>query len=199
LGPLTTTTAFGRGLYDVAYDLGVAGGFGADGAMDLVAQADVVLVVGAGLNQFTMRFGQLFVPGTEVLQVDVAQTSTHPFVSGYVRGDARVVPERLRDELERIEAKPSGWRESVDLTVDRTYPPGAELAPAGRLERRSAACRVAELLPEDRVVVSDGGHFIGWANMYWPVASPDRMIMVGTAFQAIGLGFPSVAGAARAK
>jgi len=55
------------------------------------------------------------------------------------------------------------------------------------------------LLPEDRVVVSDGGHFIGWANMYWPVASPDRMLMVGTAFQSIGLGFPSVAGAAAAK
>ena len=35
--------------------------------------------------------------------------------------------------------------------------------------------------------------------MYWPVASPDRMIMVGTAFQAIGLGMPSVAGAALAR
>ncbi|MET1018174.1 MAG: thiamine pyrophosphate-dependent enzyme, partial [Leifsonia flava] len=57
----------------------------------------------------------------------------------------------------------------------------------------------AELLPADRVVVSDGGHFIGWANMYWPVASPDRMIMIGTAYQSIGLGFPSVPGAAQAK
>ena len=35
--------------------------------------------------------------------------------------------------------------------------------------------------------------------MYWPVASPDRMMMVGTAFQSIGLGFPSVPGAALAK
>jgi thiamine pyrophosphate-dependent acetolactate synthase large subunit-like protein len=49
------------------------------------------------------------------------------------------------------------------------------------------------------VVVSDGGHFIGWANMYWPVASPDRMIMVGTAFQSIGLGMPSIVGAALAR
>ncbi|MGL4256201.1 MAG: thiamine pyrophosphate-dependent enzyme, partial [Microbacterium sp.] len=61
------------------------------------------------------------------------------------------------------------------------------------------AARIGALLPEDRVVVSDGGHFIGWANMFWPVASPDRMMMVGTAFQSIGLGFPSVAGAALAK
>jgi len=35
--------------------------------------------------------------------------------------------------------------------------------------------------------------------MYWPVASPDRMLMVGTAYQSIGLGFPSVPGAALAK
>ena len=199
LGALTTTTALGRGLFDDAYDLGVAGGFGADGAMKLVAEADVVLVVGAGLNQFTMRFGQLFGPGAEVLQVDVAGTATHPFVSGYVRGDARLVTEQLLDELDRIGAKPSGWRESVDVAAARAYEPGEDLAPDGRLDPRSTARRIAELLPEDRVVVSDGGHFIGWANMYWPVASPDRMIMVGTAFQSIGLGFPSVAGAARAK
>ena len=77
--------------------------------------------------------------------------------------------------------------------------PGDALAPDGRLDPRSAAARIAELLPAERVVVSDGGHFIGWANMYWPVASPDRMMMVGTAFQSIGLGFPSVPGAARAR
>src|SRR5690606_37953993 len=38
-----------------------------------------------------------------------------------------------------------------------------------------------------------------WANMYWPVASPDRMIMVGTAFHTIGIGWPSVEGAALAR
>ena len=81
----------------------------------------------------------------------------------------------------------------------RAYEPGDDVAPDGRLDPRSVAARIGELLPEDRVVVSDGGHFIGWANMYWPVASPDRMIMIGTAFQSIGLGFPSVPGAALAK
>ncbi len=35
--------------------------------------------------------------------------------------------------------------------------------------------------------------------MYWPVASPDRVMMVGTAYQSIGLGFPSVAGAIAAR
>ncbi|GIG21111.1 acetolactate synthase I/II/III large subunit [Cellulomonas chitinilytica] len=197
-GALTVTTALGRGVFPrPEFDLGVAGGFGAEGAMALVRQADVAVVVGASLNQFTMRFGELFAPGTRVYQVDVAPAATHPHVGGYVRGDAATVAAAVLAGIDR--ATPSGWRESVDVNAARRYEPGAATAPDGRLDPRSAAARIAELLPADRVVVSDGGHFIAWANMYWPVASPDRMIMVGTAFQAIGLGFSSVLGAALAR
>ncbi|KQY25306.1 thiamine pyrophosphate-binding protein [Cellulomonas sp. Root485] len=197
-GALTVTTALGRGIFPRSeFDLGVAGGFGTEGAMELVRAADVAVVVGASLNQFTMRFGELFAPGCRVFQVDVAPAATHPHVGGYVRGDACVVAESILKELSDV--VPSGWRESVDLTTARRHEPGDGIAADGRLDPRSAAARLAELLPEDRVVVSDGGHFLGWSNMYWPVSSPDRMVMVGTAFQAIGLGFPSVMGAALAR
>ncbi|WP_460801209.1 thiamine pyrophosphate-binding protein [Microbacterium sp. GXF6406] len=226
-GALTASTALGRGIFpNASYDLGVTGGFGADGAMSTVREADVAVVFGASLNQFTMRFGELFAPGTAVFQVDVAPAATHPHVGGYVRGDARLVAEalvervaqpsalhnsgdfpqnpQLSDAATPVSASPSGvmhagWRESVDIETARTYEPGDDLAPDGRLDPRSAARRIGELLPADRYVVSDGGHFLGWSNMYWPVASPDRVMMVGTAFQAIGLGWPSVVGASRAQ
>jgi thiamine pyrophosphate-dependent acetolactate synthase large subunit-like protein len=218
-GALTASSALGRGVFpDTQYDLGVTGGFGADGAMELIRSADVAVVFGASLNQFTMRFGELFAPGTRVFQIDIAPTATHPHVGGFVRADARVAAEqlvkRLRDRdpstssgthsndgsvrwiAEPVEAP---WRETVDVAAARTYAHGDELAADGRLDPRSAARRIAELLPQDRVVVSDGGHFIGWANMYWPVAAPDRMMMVGTAFQSIGQGWPSGVGAADAR
>ncbi|WP_353115743.1 thiamine pyrophosphate-binding protein [Microbacterium sp.] len=201
-GALTASTALGRGLFpDRRFDLGVTGGFGADGAMELVRDADVAVVFGASLNQFTMRFGELFAPGTRVFQVDVAPAATHAHVGGFVRGDARVVAETLvlRVRAVRDGAPAAPWRESVDVAASRAYEHGDDLAADGRLDPRAAARRIAELLPEDRVVVSDGGHFIGWANMYWPVASPDRMMMIGTAFQAIGQGWPSVVGATRAR
>ncbi|MEQ6897076.1 thiamine pyrophosphate-binding protein [Microbacterium sp. KR10-403] len=199
-GAVTASTALGRGVFpDARYDLGVTGGFGADGAMALVREADVAVVFGASLNQFTMRFGDLFAPGTRVVQVDTAPTATHPHVGTFIRGDAAVVASTLVDELDALGAAPSGWREQIDLAALTTRESGDDLAADGRLDPRSVARRIGELLPEDRVVVSDGGHFIGWANMYWPVAAPDRMMMVGTAFQSIGLGFPSVAGAAAAK
>jgi len=228
-GALTASSALGRGVFpDTRYDLGVTGGFGADGAMELVRSADVAVVFGASLNQFTMRFGELFAPGTRVFQIDIAPAATHAHIGGFVRADARVAAEELVNRLrsepaaghdfgdrarntasperfdgvsaadsEAVPARP--WRESVDAASARSYDAGDELAPDGRLDPRSAARRIAELLPEDRVVVSDGGHFIGWANMYWPVAAPDRMMMIGTAFQSIGQGWPSVVGAALAR
>ena len=197
-GALTASSALGRGVFpDDRYDLGVTGGFGADGAMELVRTADVAVVFGASLNQFTMRFGELFAPGTRVFQVDIAPAATHAHIGGFVRADARVAAEAL---VARISSRSSlPWRERVDVAAARAYDAGDDLAADGRLDPRSAARRIAELLPEDRVVVSDGGHFIGWANMYWPVAAPDRMMMIGTAFQSIGLGWPSVVGAAFAR
>ena len=224
-GALTASSALGRGIFpDARYDLGVTGGFGAEGAMELVRTADVAVVFGASLNQFTMRFGDLFAPGTRVYQIDTAPAATHAHVGGFVRADARLAAEALVTRLSSghdfgdaaglagaapdsggvsgadsavVPARP--WRETVDVAAARAYEPGDELAPDGRLDPRSAARRIAELLPDDRVVVSDGGHFIGWANMYWPVAAPDRMMMIGTAFQSIGQGWPSVVGAALAR
>ena len=165
-GALTASSALGRGVFpDTRYDLGVTGGFGADGAMELVRSADVAVVFGAALNQFTMRFGELFAPGTRVFQIDTAPAATHAHVGGFVRADARLAAEEL---VARIGTAGSAhpWRETVDVAAARTYDAGDDLAPDGRLDPRSAARRIAELLPEDRVVVSDGGHFIGWANMY---------------------------------
>ncbi|MET1019102.1 MAG: thiamine pyrophosphate-binding protein [Microterricola sp.] len=200
-GAVTASTALGRGIFPRAeFDLGVTGGFGQEAAMRLVGTADVVLVVGASLNQFTMQFGALIPAGTTVIRIDDEERS-HPIVTHFVHGDARLAVEAIADRIERLQSKPSGWRESVAGLRDgslRARPTGEVALPDGQLDPRLIATRLAALLPEDRVVVSDGGHFIGWANMYWPIASPNRMVMVGTAFQSIGLGFPSAVGAARA-
>jgi len=198
-GAVTASTALGRGIFpDQRYDLGVTGGFGHEDAMALVHEADLVVVFGASLNQFTTRFGALFAPGTRVVQVDLSAHATNPAVTDFVPGDARLAAAGLADRLAARGTTPSGWRESIDVAPLRVRETGDGVAADGRLDPRSVAARIGELLPDDRVVVSDGGHFIGWANMYWPVASPDRMIMVGTAFQSIGLGFASVPGAAAA-
>ena len=199
-GAVTATSALARGLFPSArYDLGVTGGFGAEGAMELIREADVAVVFGASLNQWTTRFGELFAPGTRVVQIDIAAAATHATVNDYIRADAAGAAETLVAELEALGSASSEWRESVEFEPLLARDAGDEVAADGRLDPRTVAARIAALLPDDRVVVPDGGHFLGWANMYWPVAAPDRMVMCGTAYQSIGLGFPSVPGAAMAK
>ncbi|TSI14144.1 thiamine pyrophosphate-binding protein [Brevibacterium aurantiacum] len=198
-GALTTTTALGRNVFpDADYDLGVAGGFGAPEAMERIREADIAVVLGASLNQFTMRFGELFHPSTAVWQIDTDDRATNARVGGFIRSDVKLAAGELVTRLEASGAVASGWRETVDTAADRAHEMGTEFAEDGRLDPRAAAARLGELMPEARVVVSDGGHFIAWANMFWEPSAPDRLAMVGTAFQSIGLGWHSVAGAARA-
>ena len=202
VGAVTGTTATARSVFpDARHDVGVTGGFGHEEAMALVRGADVVLVVGAALNQFTTRFGDLFGPAARVIQIDDKKDATHPSVTRFVRGDVAEAAQAVLDALPTRGASEPGWQESVaELTqrgLHRRHP-GDGMAADGRLDPRSVATRLADILPEDRVVVSDGGHFIGWANSYWPVAAPHRMQMVGTEYQTIGLGLPSAVGAARA-
>ncbi|PRI09979.1 thiamine pyrophosphate-binding protein [Leucobacter massiliensis] len=212
LGALTGTTALARGIFpEQRFDLGVVGGFGQHDAMATIQSADAAVVVGASLNQFTMRFGDLFGPGTAVIRIDeeplAPPASNHPITHMLLQGDARSSLRSLLAAFTDAGGSPSGWREAtpgleaggtlrVRDTGRTAHPEG--LCGDGRLDPRAVAARIGELLPAERHVASDGGHFIGWANMFWPVAAPERMIMVGTAYQTIGLGLPSVAGVAAA-
>ncbi|GAA2177173.1 thiamine pyrophosphate-binding protein [Leucobacter tardus] len=213
LGAPTATTALARGIFPRRdYDLGVTGGFGSDAAMQVVADADTVLVVGAGLNQFTMRFGELFGAGATVIRIDVdavaAPRTVHDINVRTLRGDAADTVRALTAAVRESARPSSGWRErladAVPFAVRRAPADGfAEHAdgvcPDGRLDPRCVAARIGAMLPDDAHITTDGGHFLGWASMYWPVPSPERLIMVGTAYQTIGLGFPTVAGVAAAK
>ena len=193
LGALTATTALAAGLFgDSPYDLGIAGGFGSDDAAAVMHDADVVLVAGASLSQFTTRFGALFGPDARLIQLDLAEAATHPRVEVLVRGGVRATAHALVGAL-------PGAAEPRWSHVPRGRAPeftGAALTPDGRLDPRALATALERALPTDRAIVQDGGHFIGWAPSYLRVPAPNRLIMVGTAFQSIGLGFPSAVGAA---
>jgi thiamine pyrophosphate-dependent acetolactate synthase large subunit-like protein len=196
LGALTATSALAMGFFDGPTALGISGGFASEVTAATIARADVVLVLGAGLNQFTTRFGDAFHPTAHLIQVDVAEQPTNPRVDTFLRGDARELGLALRAALPA--ERSAAWEVPTRAEIERRDA-GDPLAPDGRLDPRSAIRRIDELLPEDRLLVQDGGHFIGWGPMYLRVPSPDRLLMVGTAFQTIGLGLPSAVGAGRAR
>lgn len=238
LGADVATTAPAQGTFTPAAgetagyrELGICGGFAAAGSAERIRAADVVLVVGAGLNQFTMSFGGSFGAEAQVLQIDLASAATHPRVGEHLRAEAIPTLTALRSLLEDDDAarglidsgsapdaevagpaevdqavrtaiaaaSPADPAESAGRPVvagaDPTArPDGDPLAPDGRLDPRSLMRRIDAALPAERIVSIDGGHFIEWAVTYLPVTAPDRMIMLGTQFQSIGLGFPAAAG-----
>ena len=75
----------------------------------------------------------------------------------------------------------------------------SEFGADGRLNPRAVVAALEHILPAQRSVVMDGGHFMGWAPMYLSVPDPQALVLVGTAFQTIGLGFGSAAGVSVAR
>ncbi|BCW18366.1 acetolactate synthase I/II/III large subunit [Arthrobacter sp. NtRootA9] len=199
LGALTAGTALALNLLNGEGYLGVAGGFGTDTAAGLMGEADVVLVAGASLSPFTMRFGHLLGPDATVIQIDSAVEPTHSRVDVFVQADVKVAASRLLSLIDG-EAVAGAWRAdaSLRLAVGPGHSAGSPETVDGRLDPRALASALDAVLPARRTVVQDGGHFIGWAPMYWNIPRPQDLVMVGTAFQSIGLGLASAVGAARA-
>ncbi|MFF2317551.1 thiamine pyrophosphate-binding protein [Arthrobacter sp. NPDC058097] len=199
IGALTAGTALALNLLNGEGYLGVAGGFGTDTAAGLLGEADVVLAAGASLSPFTMRFGHLLGPDATVIQIDTAVEPTNPRVDLFVSADAKAAASRLLSLVEG-DAAAGMWRAEAArrLAVGPGHPAGSPETIDGRLDPRSLASALDAVLPERRTVVQDGGHFIGWAPMYWNIPRPQDLVMVGTAFQSIGLGLASAVGAARA-
>lgn len=200
VGALFATSVLARALVASEWDLGIAGGFATVGAAEVMRQADVVLVLGASLNHFQMRYQTLLTGAREIIQVDHLPEATHARVTHFVRGDVgRAVDQLLAEVAPRTGAT---WRDGLGRVADRSvHDPGPmdEHGPDGRLNPRALAVELDRILPEDRAFVQDGGHFLGWLTMYGRVPDPAGLQHPGLSFHAIGIGFPTAVGAALAR
>jgi thiamine pyrophosphate-dependent acetolactate synthase large subunit-like protein len=202
LGALFMTSVMAANAFNSPWDLGIAGGFTRRHRLDVARQADVVLVVGASQNIFQTRYGTLFPEGTTIIRIDNEPDTGHRAAAEYVRADIRPFIEGL---LERLPRAASTWRDSVpevsspDFRSSHPSEDPVEFGPDGRLNPRAVVAALDQILPAERSVVMDGGHFIGWAPMHLSVPDPHAMILVGTAFQSIGMGFGSAAGVSVAR
>ncbi|MCW4466057.1 thiamine pyrophosphate-binding protein [Glutamicibacter sp. MNS18] len=193
LGATSSGTLLARNLLARPADLGITGGFSTERTAQIIGQADTVLVLGASLNQFQMRFGDLFHPHATVIQLDLAQAPTSSRVDLFATADTA---QALAGLLPRITDRPQAelyWPQ-LDLGEITAREPGDEVAPDGLLDPRRVASELEKILPENRLLVQDGGHFIGWGPMYWSTSGTRSLACVGTAYQSIGLGAASMVG-----
>ena len=195
LDATTSGTLLARDLLDYEFDLGITGGFSTEANAGIIAQADTVLVLGASLNQFTTRFGELINESATLIQIDLGPAATNSRVDCFATAEAQSA---ARDLLDAVQLAESSWCSGLDLSDLRSRPAGDEKAEDGLLDPRRVASELEKILPADRVLVQDGGHFIGWGPMYWSTTGARSLACVGTAYQSIGLGIASMVGAGAA-
>lgn len=203
LGALLATTVMANGMFAAhPAALGLCGGFASPPAAALMSEADLVLAFGTGLGDFTLHGGRILDPAARVVQITL-EGARAPRADLAVRGDAAAVATRLLDAADAHGIARSPWRERAAASgaLRRAADgwaalPHPDASGGGRIDPRTLTRALAPLLPAERTVVLDGGHFIGWPAMYWPVPDPAGMVFTGAAFQSIGLGLAGAVGAA---
>lgn len=197
LGALLATTVMANGLFaGNPWSLGICGGFSSPTAAGLIGRSDLVLAFGAGLDTFTLHGGRLLDPGAGVVRVDLVPGGTAVDVE--LVADAAAAATDLLDGADARGLAPSGWRGEVgDLRrAGWDHHHWEDAGTADRIDPRTLTAALARLIPQERTVVLDGGHFVGWPSMYLTVPDPAAMVFTGAAFQAIGQGFAGAVGAA---
>ena len=202
LGALLATSICGHGLFaENPWSLGISGGFSSPIADELISDSDFILGFGVSLTQWTTKKGKLISRGATVAQIDVEapKLGYQMPVQFAVLGDAKATAEVLLAELKQKGAAQSGRRN--DRTRERIrsgdnhHSPYPDELGAQYIDPRTLSKALDDILPKDRVVASDSGHFCGWVPRYLRVPNP-KASCLSHSFQSVGLGLASAIGLA---
>jgi thiamine pyrophosphate-dependent acetolactate synthase large subunit-like protein len=202
IGALIATSARGKDMFrGHPANLGIVGSFSHSAARRMIAEADCVVVFGAGLNLLTMSFGHSL-PKVPLVQIDTDRSHIgrwHPADVAVV-GDAKLAAQAL------LEALPPGanaghpFRSEEVLGFLRGFDIARDFEPANTprtIDPRSLGVALEKLLPANRSLVCDAGNFLGIVP-YLSVPDPGRFKLTSD-FASIGLGFGTALGVAKAR
>ena len=204
-GALLATSQAARGLFaGQTWDLDVAGGFSTPTTAELLAQADLVIGWGAGLNVWTLRAGEL--PGADATLVQVDHDpealGRQPRIDLAVCADVASTAEALHAEL-ATRPRHTGFRtpeveERLRAGAHWWAVPYDDEGGNGFIDPRTLTRRLDELLPTQRVVCTDIGNHSSFPMLFLRV--PDAHgLCAPIGFVAVGLGLASAIGAAVAR
>jgi thiamine pyrophosphate-dependent acetolactate synthase large subunit-like protein len=205
IGALLATSANGHGLFSESpWWAGISGGFASPTEAQLLSEADLILAFGASLNMWTTRHGTLIGESARVVQIDVDRNAIgeHRDVDFGVVADAAITARSLTEELDRRGHRSQGYRrDEVRAVLEKgrwRHVPYQDRSGGGSIDPRTLTLELDAMVPRERIVAVDSGHFMGWPPMYLSV--PDAAGFVFTqSFQSIGLGLSSAIGASTAR
>jgi sulfoacetaldehyde acetyltransferase len=191
---------------------------GSKAAMQLIAQADVVLALGTRLNPFSTLPGygiDYWPKDAKIIQVDINadRIGLTKKVTVGIEGDAKQVAEQIlaqltptagdagRSDREALIAKTKAdWQVELAAMDHEDDDPGttwnerARDRDNHRMSPRQAWRAIMEALPKDAIISSDIGNNCAIGNAY-PTFEETRKYLAPGLFGPCGYGFPSIVGA----
>ena len=190
------TTAPVHGLFSASpWGVGIVGGLASQATMLVAQEADLVIAVGTSLDDWSTAGGRLFSSDTPVISINPHSQTVREGIA--IQADARQALERVLEALPAVNS--SGWgREAVARVLAE---PAASRIPAydaDGLDPRRLLAELNDILPAERIVCLDSGHFIALATIYLTRIARPRFLF-GQDFQSVGLGLSHAIGAALAE
>jgi acetolactate synthase-1/2/3 large subunit len=172
----------------------------------LIAGADLLLVVGCKLGEIATRRYTVPASGQRIIHIDIVAEEIGRTVPAELAlwGDARTALRDLHAALApdaphiharqapyaaRVAAQMQEWRAAASARYRSDEVPVA----MGRLIGEINAA-----LPEDGILVADGGFAAHWAGLLFDTTRPGRGFVPDRGFASIGYGLPGAIGAALA-
>ena len=205
-GALLSTTLPARGLFqDDPYAIGIGGGWSSDVAMELFAESDLVIAIGASLSGFTTHSGRLY-PKARVVQIDAnpkAVRHNRVVAHHHLRCDAKLGVATINKILALAISAKSGYKSGyrTEAVADRIKAPAVDFepqAPEGTIDPRHAVREVNRVVPKDWFLVGGSGHCAYFTATNTQGRPPDLYASVRH-FGAIGSGLSHAIGIAVAR
>ncbi len=199
IGAPVMTSIGARGLFHGhPGNLGVCGTVATPVAAETIAAADCIVSFGAGLNNFTTAAGTI-IGGKQVIQVDLnSDRLSNPLVGTRILGDATAVASALAESLREAGIESTGFASKELEAKLAAYSPWStfvDRSDGTTVDPRAAIVRLNELLPADRIVAVDAGHFMVAPLQFMDVTRAGSFILASS-FASIGLGLGAAIGAA---
>jgi thiamine pyrophosphate-dependent acetolactate synthase large subunit-like protein len=193
--PLATTLK-AKGLFkDHPYNIDIFGTLSTPDAYELIAQSDCIICFGASLHDFTTDQGKLM-KDKRIVQIDVTPTAIggglHPDAA--LVADAGLTAETILYWLNEAEIPASGFTRDLDIAKLTEHPIGPNKTAEGCVNYIHALERLEEVLPKDRLLVTDGGRFMTEVWVRLSVQGPKSFVAT-TNFGSIGIGLQEAIGA----
>ncbi len=199
IGGILCTTLPARGLFhEDLYNIGIAGSFTPEVGLELLAESDLVIVVGGSMAYHAGGGGQLW-RKAKMLHIDVdtrAVRQGQEVAKHHLRGDARLSVEALTAALP---GRSNMWRsEAMAARIRDSKPDSAKFdVEPNLLDPRDVVESLEKHLPAEWELVNSSGH-CSWFFAQMPSRPQEKFLSIRE-FGAIGNGSSFAMGVAAAR